>query len=122
MACDNVVVGFNPPLKRGHFVQKERSVYRSNSVSTLMTPEEFANKLSYNDGFQFSGGKLINFEKVDRQVYYPPILMTNAVYLGFKKTNPARNCIVKNYWKKILDHQIKNVDSDVYGGTVFWNI
>lgn len=90
----------------------------------LLTNEEFAKKLTFYDtlGISYSGGKLIRFDKIESKIDFPAILMTARVYNGFKTANPTRNCIAKNYWKKINNHGIKNVDVEVYGGTVNWKI
>ena len=90
----------------------------------LLTNEEFTQRLSFNDvlGVTYSEGKFIRFDKIESKIDFPPILMTSRVFLGFKTANPTRNDITKNYWKKINNHNIKNVDIDVYGGTVNWVI
>ena len=97
--------------------------YLSTTEKVEMTPEEFANSFSqYNDGGLFTtGGKLIKFEKKTRSLTYPKVLMTDAVYKGFKGENPQRTCILKNYWSE-QKHHIKNVSGKVYGGGVEWDI
>jgi len=86
-----------------------------------MSPEEFANSITQytNGGLFMSGGNLISFSRKTRKTTYPPILMTEAVYSGFKKANTTRNCIVKNFWNE-QKHEIKNVTTKVYGGDVHW--
>ncbi len=88
-----------------------------------MSPEEFAGKLSqYSDGKLFmSNGNLIKFERKKRQNTFSPILMTAAVFEGFKKANLTRGDILKNYWYE-QKHQIKNVDCNIYGADVHWII
>jgi hypothetical protein len=93
-----------------------------NTIETVeMTVEEFADSIAqYDDGRLFTGGgKNIKFEKKKRSVVYPPILMTDAVYKGFKSENPQRTCIVKNYLTE-QKHEIKNVSGKVYGGAIEW--
>lgn len=98
--------------------------YYLNSIEKVeMTPEEFANSISsYKEGELYMiGGKFIKFEKKTRETVYPPILMTEAVFKGFRAANPLRNDIKENYWKE-QKHNIKNVSSKVYGGDVHWII
>lgn len=97
--------------------------YLSTVEKVEMTPEEFANSIGqYSSGELFtSGGKLIKFEKKTRFFTYPNILMTDAVYRGFKAANPTRKCIVNNYWTE-QKHNIKNVDGKIYGGGVIWDL
>lgn len=96
-------------------------LYLSTSRTVEMSPDEFAGKISqYSDGSLYmSGGKLISFTKKTRKTSYPPILMTEAVYEGFKKVNSTRKCVVNRYWSE-QKHAIKNVTKKVIGGDVFW--
>jgi len=99
-------------------------IFQDYPKEELLTNEEFGKKLSFSDvlGISYSGGKLIRFDKVDSKIDFPPILMTSAVYLGFKNANPTRGSIKQNLWKKIDNHNISNVSGDIYGGTVYWKI
>lgn len=103
---------------------KSEKPYSDTPREDLLTNEEFAQKLSFYDtlGISYSGGELIRFDKIESKIDFPPILMTSRVFSGFKTANPTRNSITKNYWKKISNHNIKNVDVDVYGGTINWII
>lgn len=112
-----------PPL--GMFGQLERSSekpYLDIPSEDIISNEEFAKKLTFYEtlGISYSGGKLIRFDKIESKIDFPPILMTSRVFSGFKSANPTRKSIVNNYWKKIDNHNIKNVDVDVYGGTINW--
>lgn len=109
------------------FEQAPRStgkIYQDTPREDLLSKEEFAQKISFNDvlGVTYSGGKFIRFDKIESKIDFPPILMTSRVFNGFKTVNPTRDDVTKNYWKKISNHNIKNVDVDVYGGTVNWVI
>lgn len=53
----------------------------------------------------------------DYEVDYQPILMTNAVYKGYKAENPESE-IVKNNWFRKQSLHVKDYDGDVYGGSV----
>lgn len=114
---------FSSPFRQAT-TRNTGKVYQDIPREDLLTNEEFAKKLSFNDvlGVTYSGGKFIRFDKIESKIDFPPILMTSRVFNGFKTANLTRNCITKNYWKKISNHNIKNVDVDVYGGTVNWVI
>ncbi|WP_124643345.1 adenylate/guanylate cyclase domain-containing protein [Amniculibacterium aquaticum] len=105
-------------------VNKSNDVYLDTATTRIHTNEEFSKSLSFNNtlGVCYSGGKLIRFDKIESKIDFPPILMTTAVYNGFKKANPTRICITGNFWKEITNHQIKNVSTNIYGGTVNWKI
>lgn len=118
-------LGYFPfSLPFGQVPRSTDKIYQDIPREDLLTNEEFAQKLSFNDvlGVTYSGGKFIRFDKIESKIDFSPILMTSRVFNGFKTANPTRNDITKNYWKKINNHNIKNVDVDVYGGTVNWVI
>jgi adenylate cyclase len=108
----------------GQLPKGSEKMYLDSPHEDILTNEEFAKKLTFYDtlGTSYSGGKLIRFDKIESKIDFPPILMTARVFTGFKAANSTRNCITKNYWKKINNHNIKNVDIDIYGGTIKWLI
>ena len=111
----------------GMFGQSRRNsekMYSNIPREDLLTNEEFAKKLTFYDTLRISynGGQLIRFDKIESKVDFPPILMTSRVFNSFKSANPNRKSITQNLWKKIENHNIKNVDVDVYGGTLNWII
>lgn len=97
--------------------------YLSSTSKSIMTPQEFANNMRHHDdgSIYFVGGKLVSFAKKTNQTTFAPILMTEEVYKGFKKLNPNRTSVKENLWKE-QTHNIKNVNSKVYGGDVHWII
>ena len=48
---------------------------------------------------------------------YKPIMMTSAVYNGFKREAPNDNSLEKGLWSK-CDINIKDYSGDIYGGNV----
>jgi adenylate cyclase len=95
--------------------------YLSTTETVTMTAEEFANDIStVSDGKLFMlGGDFRSFSKETVSYSYPPILLTEAVYEGFRKANPERPSIKGNLWVA-QKHTIKNVNGKVYGGNVTW--
>lgn len=95
-----------------------------NTVETVeMSVEEFANSIAqYDDGRLFtSGGKNIKFEKKKRTYKYPAILLSEAVYKGYKSANSKANDIVNNWWKE-QSKPIQNVNGKVFGSNLTWKI
>lgn len=111
----------NPLLAAYFGYDPKAPLYLTTTETVELSPIEFADKISqHSDGSLFmKGGKLLYFAKKTRKISYPPILMTDIVYNGFKKANSTRKCIVNNYWKE-QQHNFKNVKSKVYGGDVHW--
>lgn len=90
-------------------------------LEEIVSHEGFSKNLSYNNGkFQYNNQDILNFEK--EKIYFPPILMTETVFNGYKRENPNGNDIRENFWKEQLNHNIKNVSGKVYGGDVIWEI
>lgn len=114
---------FPIPNMFGQTIKSEKP-YSDIPREDLLTNEEFAKKLSFYDtlGISYSGGKLIRFDKIELKIDFPPILMTSRVFSGFKTANPNRNSIKNNSWKVYKNHNIKNVDCEIYGGKINWVI
>ena len=92
-----------------------------NKITEFYSLEDFAKNITYyNTGISYKGGRLIGFEKINRNIDYPPILMTNRVYNGYKKENTNCQTIEKKYWKEYSNKGIKDVDLKIYGGNVVW--
>lgn len=108
----------------GGISSSTNKVYQDYTTTKLHDNEEFAKSLSFNEtlGVCYSGGKLVKFEKIEDKITYPPILMSEEVYKGFKAANPDRTSIKKNYWEEVSNEGIKNITSKVFGGTTFWKI
>lgn len=98
-------------------------LYLSTVETVEMTVGEFANTISsIKEGdLYMTGGKFISFSKEKKKNNYPPILMTEKVYNGFKKEKPEDDCIKKNFFKEIT-HNLKNVNYKIYGGNVNWKL
>ena len=65
---------------------------------------------------------LFRSEKTESKLKFPPILMTEEVFSGFKAANDGRFSIKQNLWKEVSTEGIKNITSKVYGGAVTWKI
>ena len=97
--------------------------YLDTVKSKILSHEQFIEEISsFNDGSMFfNDGKIIGFTKDIKKIAFPPILMTERVFNGYRNANPTNNSIVNNYWKK-QNQKIKNVTNDFYGGNVTWVI
>ena len=116
------------PLSSGFFGNTSKydpnaPLYLPSIETVAISPEEFASSLRQhsNGSVYTTDGKLIRFEKKNKSIVYPSILMTEAVYKGFKSVNPIDSTITNNFWKE-QEHQFKNVNSKVFGGSIYWII
>lgn len=110
---ENYKSNYNPPIK----------IPVTNSVK----PDEFTNSLMFNDsGELFMKGKfgigqdrLLSFKHLEEKSNNPPILMTEKVYLEYRKAKPQASDIVSNWWKEqTID--IKDYKGKILGGRVTW--
>lgn len=86
-----------------------------------MSVEEFANSISqHTDGELFiGGGRNVRFKKKVRKIEYPPILLSESVYKGYKKVNSTHRDITNKWWIE-QKYEIKNIQSKVYGSGLTW--
>lgn len=92
------------------------------NIDKVVSQELFFEKLSWNSAGNYSsfdGNKLDSFEKIDKAIKYPPIMMSDKVYDEFKRLNPQRDSVVNGLWKK-QEIKIKGYTNTVYGGDVIW--
>lgn len=79
-----------------------------------MTPEQIQELI--NEG-KFK--RIKSVEKLDEEHRYKPILISEAVYLGYAKECPNCNSITKRMWQLDFPH-IKDIPFKVYGADLFW--
>lgn len=104
-------------LGRGNFFEGGYS----KTPSTIVVDElDFVKKIDYGSilGITYSGGKLERFKKIKKSISYRPILITKAVYDGFKKENPQLNAL--KWLTPLKNHNIKNVSLDIYHADIYW--
>jgi class 3 adenylate cyclase len=93
-------------------------------VETIeMSPEKFADSIVTNSigGLSTSGGRFISFEKLSRTTKYPAILISKAVYNGYKNENPIGNDVVGKYWEGET-YSVTDLKDEVYGASLTWII
>ena len=91
------------------------------------TPEEFVEniKITYSPKMIYKDEYFKSCFATTKTIYNhdstPPILMTEAVYNGYKKENPNADSILKNWWT-LKSRKISDYDGKVYGGdaTKIW--
>ena len=81
----------------------------------IMTGDEAVNKIL--DG---NSVKIEPVRKVD-PYKYSPILVSQAVYEGFKNACPNYNSVKNNMWSK-ESQEIRDIGSSVYGADLIWQI
>ncbi len=64
---------------------------------------------------------ILRFEKKKRTIVIPPILITEAVYNGYKKANHYCNTISEGQWKEV-DSKIKNITEKIFGAITTWKL
>jgi adenylate cyclase len=96
--------------------------YLSTTEKVEMTESQFAKSfvmLSSGQGHFTTGGKMISFERKERTITYPPILVTEKVYKGLLTENPGIDVGKSIFWVE-QKHQIRDITGTVYGSSLQW--
>lgn len=89
------------------------------------TAEELAESLSVQQnglGATLASSKFINvqsIQRVENKHTYPSILLSEAVFNGYKKEQPLTNDITEGLWEE-QKRKIRDVDFKVFGADLFW--
>ncbi|QHI38688.1 hypothetical protein IMCC3317_40820 [Kordia antarctica] len=116
------LIGLSPfggtPIKRG-----DEPEYLTTIETVEMTPEKFADsiKTSPTGSVYVSGGKFISFQKKTRKTDYPAILISKAIYNGYKNENSTGNDIINKWWEN-KKYNVEDVTDEVYGSGLTWKI
>lgn len=65
--------------------------------------------------------QIYSIEKEERKYLYPSILISSKVYQEYVKYDPEANDIKNSWWKK-QTRKIRDVDFDVWGATLMWEL
>lgn len=98
-------------------------LYLSKTVKEKMTVEAFAKSMRHHDSGEIYSlsGKIVSFEMKSIKHKFPPILLSETVYNGYKKAKPNANDIKGNWWKE-QTHKIPNIKGKVFGKYLTWDI
>lgn len=101
-----------------------QGLYSSSMAIKEHNFEDFSKQISFNDKLEvsYSGGKLYKIEKKEKKKAYKPILLSKKVFEEYKKSYPSESDIKNNQWKKLINHEIKNIKSEIYEGDLTWEI
>lgn len=97
---------------------------QSTNLNLSYKPDDFVNRLTWlesNKTLRFTGGELQSFKVEEIKTTTAPILISEAVYDGYKAHNPNANDVVGNWWKP-QSVSIPNFKCKVYGSGLVWNV
>ena len=92
-----------------------------------LTAEELAQSLEVKTvgyGSALSVTKCINpvsINRIEEKYKYDAILVSDAVYKGFKTENPKNKSILENLWT-VQKRSIRDIEFDVWGADLYWNL
>jgi len=104
----------------GRAMPENKTPYNIVPTDAVWTEAKFAEsiELGANGELKFKEGKLNSLKREELNVDYPPILFTERVYDGLRRTGSAR---FKDNWK-LQQGSIKDVSSKIYGGDYTWTV
>ena len=63
----------------------------------------------------------VSIKQITEKYKYDAILVSDAVYKGFKTENPKNKSILENWWK-VQKRSIRDIEFDVWGTDLHWDI
>ena len=60
-----------------------------------------------------------SIERIEKNFSYPSILLSEAVFDGYKKENPKANDIIEGWWKE-QTRKIRDIDFKIFGANLTW--
>ena len=60
-----------------------------------------------------------SIERIEKNFSYPSILLSEAVFVGYKKEKPKANDIIEGLWKE-QTRKIRDIDFKIYGANLTW--
>ncbi len=98
-------------------------LYLDQIEKVVLTPEQFANSISsVTQGELFMlGGKFIKFEKKEKNIQYPDILVTESVLDGYFKQKNNLTDSEKDFWKEQAE-SVKSVSQKIFGASITWKL
>ncbi len=98
-------------------------LYLSHTEKVELSVDEFADSFrQLANGSLFTvGGKIIKFTKKTISHKFPPILLSETVFKGYKAAAPDAIDIKNNWWKD-QNYPIPNIKGKVYGKYLTWDI
>ena len=61
----------------------------------------------------------VSIKQIKEKYKYDAILVSDAVYKGFKAENPKNKSILENWWK-VQKRSIRDIEFDVWGTDLHW--
>lgn len=62
-----------------------------------------------------------SIERVEKKFSYPSILVSEAVFYGYKKENPNAKDIINGWWTEQV-RKIRDIDFKIFGANLTWNL
>ena len=112
---------YHPSLLNPYF-RKPSGWYRN---TKKFSSEQFTSEIKVSqDGLHIelsSCHKIYSIEKKEQKYKYANILLSDKVYQEFAQAYPNRKSIKDGLWKKET-RKIKDIDYDVWGGYIVWDL
>lgn len=87
-----------------------------------LTAEELSESISVSSYGELKSSSFQNprsIKKMERKYLYKPILLSDKVYLEYKKANPQVNSVKNGWWEK-QTRKIRDIEFDVWGADLHW--
>ncbi len=101
-----------------------RSFHSTNVLIDDLSEAEFGDRIGYSDtsGITYSRGKFVNFKKEKREINFSPIILTEKVFVEYKKALQLKGESPHSTWQKIENHFIKDFRGNIYQANLIWEV
>lgn len=87
-----------------------------------LSEAEFADRIDSSDilGITYNKGKFINFKKEKKEINFSPIIVTEKVFIEYKKSLILKGTLPHTSWQKIENHYIRDFSGNIYQANLVW--
>ena len=109
--------GVNPFLdtRASGYYRETKDFTAEELAESLSVQQHGFSKTLYSKEFK----EIQSIERIEKNFSYPSILLSEAVFNGYKKENPNAKDIIKGWWT-VQVRKIRDIDFKIFGANLTW--
>lgn len=109
--------GVNPLLdnRASGYYRETKDFTAEELAESLSVQQHGFSKTLYSKEFK----EIQSIERIEKNFSYSSILLSEAVFVGYKKEKPKANDIIEGLWKE-QTRKIRDIDFKIYGANLTW--
>ena len=111
--------GVNPFLdtRASGYYRETKDFTAEELAESLSVQQHGFSKTLYSKEFK----EIQSIERIEKNFSYPSILVSEAVFNGYKKENPNAKDIINGWWTEQV-RKIRDIDFKIFGAKLTWNL